>query len=311
MKTWLMGLPLCLAAQATWAVTPFVLSDAAASEDTDHNRVQSLSLGAGLYTDPDKTYFDRVAVRHTEYRFKAPGFSLRGQANVLYGAHAWDTPAGELRTQGEIGQIRLDNGRSHGIGFAQLAGRVSPAVSYELHAERGIVDSPASLQNGITYNALTLSTDYEATPRFVLSGGLGQINYSDDNRRPFVRAKANYVLSEEYGVSGYVRTRLYRDSQPYTGHYFSPERFGEVLGGVGLRRRVGQINGTLTAFAEYGRQRIDGVTSPVYGWQLRYESFLSNAWRLEVAVGQQSTAGTGGGSGYRYRYGRVSVLIPF
>lgn len=311
MKSWVIALPLCLAAQATWAVTPFVLSDAAASEDTDRSRVQSVTLGAGLYTDPDKSLFNRVGYRHAFYRFTAPGFALRGNADLLFASRSWDTSRGELRTEGEVGQIRLDNGRSHAIGFGQVVGRINPQVGYEVRLERHIVDSPASLQSGIVYNALTAAADYEVTPRFVLSGVLGQINFSDDNRRPMARAKATYVISEEHGFSGYVRGRYYRDSNPYTGNYFSPERFGEVLGGVGIRRRVGEIKGTLSAFAEYGRQRIDGSGSPVYGWQVRYESFVHQMWRLELALGAQSTAGTLGGSGYRYRYGRVSLLIPF
>lgn len=311
MKSWLIGLPLCLAAHATWAVAPFALSDATASEDSDHNRVRGITLGAGLYTNTDKNYYDRVAYRHGLYNFSAPGFSLRGNADLLFGAHAWDTSTGELRTEGEIGQIRLDNGRSHTIGFGQAAGRLNPSVSYELRLERNIVDSPASLQNGIVYNAVTLAGDYEVTPRFVLAGVLGQLNFSDDNRRSLARAKAIYVVSEEQGLSGYVRGRVYRDSNPYTGHYFSPEQFGEALAGVGVRRRLGSLKGTFSAFAEYGRQRIDGTSSPVYGWQLRYESFVNQAWRLEFALGALSTAGTFGGAGYRYRYARVSVLIPF
>ncbi len=52
MKSWVIGLTLCLAAQATWAVTPFVLSDAAASEDTDRNRVQSVTLADPAMSRP-------------------------------------------------------------------------------------------------------------------------------------------------------------------------------------------------------------------------------------------------------------------
>jgi hypothetical protein len=292
------------------AAEPFVSSNVVASEDTDRNRVRGLVLGVGIYTDPASDY-DKVGVRHGVYQFSAPGFGLHGNADVLFAARTIELDSKrKIKAEGELGQIRLSDGKSHVIGAVQLNGDLQ-RVNYELRFERNIVDSENSLRNGVTYNATTLALDYPVSERFNVAGVLGWIDFSDNNNRPLGRVKLSYVLSEAQGVAAYVRGRLYRDENAYSGNYFSPEHYAEYLLGASVRRRISALPGVLSAYAEYGQERVDGSNSSVYAWQIRYQSVIQQPLRMDVSIGRQTTAGTGGGPGYRYQYARADFIIPF
>ena len=292
------------------AAEPFVSSNVIASEDTDHNRVRGVVIGLGMRANPEADY-DKFGVRHGVYQFSAPGFSLHGNADVFFGARTFELNAGQkIKAEAELGQIRLSDGKSHAIGAAQLAGDLQK-VSYELRFERNIVDAENSLRNGVTYNATTVALDYPVSGRLNVAGVLGWIDFSDNNDRPLGRAKLSYVISEEQGVAAYVRGRLYRNRNAYSGNYFSPEHYAEYLLGASVRRRIAALRGVLSAYAEYGQERVDGSNSSVYAWQIRYQSVIQQPLRMDVSVGRQTTAGTGGGPGYRYQYARADFIIPF
>jgi hypothetical protein len=292
------------------AAEPFVSSNVVASEDTDHNRVRGVMLGVGVRTSPDDDY-DKFGIRHGMYQFSAPGFSLHGNADVFFGARTLELDSGrKIKAEAELGQIRLSDEKSHAIGAAQISADLQ-GVNYELRFERNIVDSENSLRNGVTYNATTVALDYPVSERLNVAGVLGWIDFSDNNNRPLGRMKLSYVVSEEQGLAAYVRGRLYRDSNAYSGNYFSPEHYAEYLLGASVRRRIPALRGVLSAYAEYGQERVDGSNSSVYAWQIRYQSVIQQPLRMDVSVGRQTTAGTGGGPGYRYQYARADFIIPF
>lgn len=293
------------------AVEPFVMSDGLVSRDTDGNRVTAARLGLGLHLEPDNSY-DLIAYRHGEYRFESPGVKLKGRSDALLLAKTWDTDAlGELRTEAELGSLKVEGLKSFAVGHLQASGFAGPNAIYELRLERNFIDSTQALRAGIRATSVMLGLDYDFAPGFNLSSGLAYTRYSDGNRRPELRSKIVGVVAEDWGVSAYARTRMFGNSDPYPGTYFSPRRFIEVLPGLQLRRRIGAWGGSLVAFAEYGREKSDGTYSPVHGWQVRFESFPSQMWRFEVAIGEKTTSSVGSGPGYRYRYGRVNVVIPF
>ena len=196
-------------------------------------------------------------------------------------------------------------------GYMQISGQAVQVVNYEIRFEKNIVDSVNSLTNRVTYFAQTLAVDYQTTPRLNFAIVLGSLNYSDQNVRSLWKTKATYVLSEEYGLRTYLKIARHANSLPYTGNYFSPDSLRDYQGGLGFRRRLSMLRGVLSGYAEAGSQTADSVTTPIHGEQLRLEAFPNRPWHYDLAIGVQTSAGTGGGANYKYRYVNASLVWPF
>lgn len=300
-----------LAATSAWAqaaLQPYALGGVELSRDTDDFRSESYSAGGGLYLNADNNV-DRIAYRHSETHYSTPGFSTHGEGDSLFGARAFEF--GHTEVSGELTRQRLDVSDDKWLGFVQAAAHPTEPVNVEARFERNLVDSRASLEQGITYDALTLAADYQFTDRFNLAGVVGQLDFSDGNERPLYRAKANFLVSETYGLSMYVRGRQYSNSDPYNGNYFAPEDFRDWLAGFGMRRRLPWVRGTLSANIDWGRQDADGEVSPARTWLVRLESFRGPRWTYALTTGFSATAGAGGGDDYEYRYTSASVTWAF
>jgi hypothetical protein len=298
-----------------FSATPvFVSGELAASKDSAGFETQDAGIGAGVYLS-DENFVDRLGYRKMTRKFSAPGFSTRANVDTLFAAKSLPAAYGTMKAEGEVTRFRTGQYGALTLGALQLAGTIPSGVNYEARFEKNIVESAASLANSVTYNAYTVAADYEVTPRFVLAGLAGRFNFSDDNQRSLVRAKAIYVLSEEYGVSAYVRARGFSDSRPNGLNYFSAEDLQEYQGGVRVRKRVGALRGVASAYVEAGRQKANGFTTPVNGWQIRFESFQNKPWYYDLSIGRQSNADGGAGpliagDRYAYRYAKASVVWP-
>lgn len=300
-----------LANAAHAALPVFALGEFNRSSDSVGFTARSAGLGAGFYTSTEN-FIDKLAYRHRELDYKGPGFATDGSADTVMGSKMF----GAVRADAELTRARVDSFGSRTLGALQLAGQLPAAVNLEARFEKDLVESAPSLKQGVTYSAYTLAADKEFTPRFVVAGLAGRFNYSDNNERDLFRLKATYVVAEDLGLSIYARGRHYSDSRPGSLLYFSPADFDDYLGGVRIRRRVGELRGVFSAFVEAGRQKANGVTSPVRGWQLRMESFPNKPWHYDVAVGLQTSAEAGAtlpalSGDYQYKYARASVVYPF
>lgn len=291
----------------------FAVGELTTSSDTEGFRAKSAGVGLGFYTSKENVY-DRLAYRKDLKDYSGTGFSTRAYGDTLFAARQFSTGSGMFKTEGEISRVRVGSYGLHTLGAVQISGTIPGAVNYEARFEKNLVESVASLARGVTYSAYTLAADYEVTPRFVLAGVAGRFNFSDGNDRPLARAKAIYVVSEDLGLSVYASGRRYSDSQPYTGNYFSPDEYQDYRGGLKVRRRVGALNGMLSANFEAGQQNVDGAKSPVRAWEVRLESFPNRPWRYDLSLGLSTSAGVSTnltGRDYEYRYARASVVWPF
>lgn len=289
----------------------FALGDFTRSTDSADFTARSIGVGAGFHTLTDNVT-DKLAYRHRQLDYTGPGFATEGSADTLLASKSF----GALRADGEITRARVDSFGSRTLGAFQLSGLVPGAVNLEARFEKDLVESAPGLNQGITYSAYTLAADKEITPRFVVAGLAGRLDYSNDNQRDLFRLKAIYVVREEMGLSVYAKARHYADSHPGGLLYFSPDSFDDYLGGIQLRRRVAQLGGRFSAYIEAGRQRVDGVSSPARGWQVRLESFPNKPWHYDLAIGRQSSADAGaslpGANGnYQYEYVRAALVYPF
>ena len=290
------------------AEVPFAIGALDLSRDTDSFRTEIYSAGGGVYFGD--SFVDRIGYRRSESHYSAPSFSAHGETDTLFGNYSIEqTKKAEL--SGELSHSHLDTGQSHWLGFGQLSVQPIAAANAELRYEKNWIDSRNGLDNGVTFDALTLAADYQFTDRFSLAGVAGHYDYSDDNVRRLYRAKATYVVSETYGLSIYARGRKYNNSEPYTGNYFSPEHYRDYLGGIGIRRRLPIVRGTFVGLIDWGRQTADGTTSPARTWQLRLESWVGQRFSYALSTGFNETAGVGGGEDYQYRYTSASAIWRF
>lgn len=297
------------AAQA--ALPVFALGEFNRSSDSVGFTARSAALGAGFYTSADN-FTDKLAYRRRALDYKGPGFAADGSADTLMGSKSF----GPLKADAELTRARVDSFGSRTLGAFQLSGQLPAAVNLEARFEKDLVESAPSLKQGVTYSAYTLAADKELTARFVVAGQAGRLNFSDNNSRDLYRLRATWVVAEEYGLSVYAKARHYSDSRPGGLLYFSPADFDDYLGGIRVRRRVGELRGMFSAYVEAGRQKANGVTSPVRGWQVRMESFPNKPWHYDVAIGLQTSAEAGAipaalGGDYQYKYVRASAVYPF
>jgi len=288
---------------------PFVTGEVGFSNDSDGFQTNSLSAGIGRYMS-DENFYDRIGYKHSSMNFSAPGLSMHGNSDSLFGGKAFSSPIGPINGEFELGKINLPaNVRT--IGSVQVSGQPTRAVNYEVRDERNIVESFNGLNNRVTYSSRTFAIDYQFTPLINIAGVLGQLNFSDQNKRMLWKAKATYVLSEEKGIRTYFKSTRYSNSVPYTGNYFSPASFQDYQIGFGFRRRLSILRGVLSGYAEAGSQSADSVNSPIHGEQIKLEAFPNRPWHYDVSIGIQTSAGTSGGANYEYRYAKASVVWPF
>ncbi|HEU4851451.1 MAG TPA: hypothetical protein VFT37_04775 [Telluria sp.] len=293
-------------------VPVFALGEYSRSTDSADFTARTVAAGAGFYTSAADNFIDKIAYRHRQLNYEGPGFATEGSADSLIASKVF----GAIRADGEITRARVDSFGRRTLGAFQLAGQMPGAVNLEARFEKDLVESAPSLKQGITYSAYTLAADKEITPRFVLAGVAGRLDFSDNNQRDLFRLKANYVVVEDMGLSVYAKARHYSDSQPGGLLYFSPDSYEDYLGGIRIRRRVGELRGMVSAYFEAGRQKANGVSSPARGWQVRLESFPDKPWHYDVAIGLQTSADVGASQpsvhgDYQYKYLRASVVYPF
>ena len=288
---------------------PFATGEAIYSEDSDGFQVNSLTAGLGLYTSKEN-YYERMGFKQSSLDFAAPGFSMHGKSTGIYGTMILPLPSYPIKGEVELTRLALPSW-SATTGALQITGQAMQAVNYEIRSEKNIVDSVMSLTNRVTCSAQTVAVDYPFTPRMNVAGVLGRLKFSDQNMRTLIKVKASYVLSEDYGIRTYLKLTRHTNSLPYTGNYFSPDDFQDYHLGFGFRRRLSMLYGVLSAYAEAGLQAVDGADTPVHGAQIRLEAFLERPWYYDFAIGVQTSAGTGGGSNYEYRYAKASFVWPF
>lgn len=306
-----LGLTACVTQLALAAPPVFALGEYSRSTDSADFTVRSGAIGAGLYTSSEN-FTDKFAYRRRQLDYSGPAFAADGSADTVLASHAF----GALQADAELTRAKVSSFGSRTLGALQVSGQVPGALNLEARFEKDLVESAPSLKQGITYSAYTLAADKEITPRFVVAGVAGRLDFSDNNKRDLLRLKVTYVVLEELGLSVYAKGRHYTDSRPGGLLYFSPDGFNDYLGGVRLRRRVGELGGMFSAYLEAGRQKANGVTSPVRGWQVRMESFPNKPWHYDFAIGLQTSADAGGSlpgaqGDYRYRYARAAVVYPF
>jgi len=205
----------------------------------------------------------------------------------------------------------LENSHQLVITNSNYGFRLTDTTKAELMLNRDRVETQNSLNNGIYYTLGAASIEQQLFERLSAIVMAGNMYFSDTNTRPLVRAKLIYDLAPDYGLTGQLRYRQYRDTNTSVpNNYFNPSTYNEAMIAFGLRRRI--EGWMLSGTAGVGRQTVNqdpstttqlyeiSVTSPVN----------SNDYYFKTRAGYGKSAGFQGPN-YFYRYIMEELIIPF
>lgn len=233
------------------------------------------------------------------FNYGAQVTAMRVENDAGASRHASDTRLlghaafGKLAFAGSIGV--LDSQSATTVGSAEMTWRMIDPLVLSLGRARNAIDTVEALQADVIQDAVTFAADYN-TARWGVFVGHADIDYSDGNNRSMVNSKIHVSVWDKIGASAYVRTRHYRNSDPYTGLYFSPEEYDRWLVGMAARARVSRsliFSGHLDA----GRQTTDGEESRGWTTRLMLESKPGKHWSYKATAGVDQTR-----PDYKYNY---------
>ena len=152
--------------------------------------------------------------------------------------------------------------------------------------ERDVVDSVNSVDNRIRYTAGALVLDHAFTDRASVGVSLGNTWFTDGNQRRMLRSRWNYELVPDSGFNAHVKTRHFRNTEPYNGYYFAPRSVGEYAAGLSWRTAAWRQRSFFRSQGDLGRQRIDseakGLWTAAAGLQSRNRARVQ--WRIALDV---------------------------
>jgi hypothetical protein len=240
--------------------------------------------------------------------YNAPGWRESGA--LLAATYRRHDAALELDAR--LGAARIGR-HTHAIGAADALWTLARGQAVGLSFERDIVASVGGIEQGIVSNSLAVVADHAFGERFNVGLAAGTTRFSDTNRRDLLRTRWNLELAPDWGLNAYLKTRSYRNSDPYRPEYFSPRRLGEVSAGLSSRFALSS-HAVLGIGADAGSQHTESGTQRIWSYALRLSAPRNAALQWSLAV-EASTAGgvaqTSATGSYRYARATAQISTPF
>lgn len=178
-----------------------------------------------------------------------------------------------------------------------------------------LVESARSIQTGTRYVYTAADADYLLTENLNFNVIAGNMYFTDNNNRPFIRTKTTWTFLPEHGVSTYLRTRNQYDTNPGSYNYFSPDTLAQQAIGLAIRKPYSGL--VYTAGVEFGSEQVtvDGNkdTHPIYGWQLGVQTSPGRKTGTTFGaslVGSNASGFNGGGSDYNWYGATLWIKVP-
>jgi hypothetical protein len=114
------------------------------------------------------------------------------------------------------------------------------------------------------------------------------------------------------GFNAHIKTRHFRNTEPYNGYYFAPQSVHEYAAGLSWRTALGdkavfQVQGDL------GRQRIDAESKRLWtaAASLQSRNRARVQWRIALEVRNDGSSNNAvAGASYRYTALTGQLLFP-
>jgi hypothetical protein len=215
---------------------------ASAWAQTQHHQ----AVGADLTysTDADDTEVVRAGV-NVDLRYAGPdsytGFRLeRSRYSHTNGGRNQDRRL-FLRAADRLGKWKYE--ASVGTDGHTALGSASihndAALRQEYFLERDKIESPIGVSQGLYYTFAGAAIDLPLAKSTQATLLAGVQDFTGENRRLHVRANLIQTLSADLGLSGQLRTRYFRNSNPREYDYYSPLWYAEVVPVLQIRRYTG------------------------------------------------------------------------
>lgn len=268
-----------------------------ASDDADDTTVLRTSV-AGLLEWVDVDHYRGLVVE--DVRIRPAGGARYDEQRVYLTAAGGDS----LKWKAHIG---TDGETVLGSGSLVREGR----VRQEYFVERDLLETRQGI-TGLHHTFVGSAWDIPvgSSDEQQVTALLGLQDFDGENLRTHARVRYVAVIRPDWGLSLQLRTRAFRNSEPFEADYYSPEWFVEAMPTVQVRRfhRRWMYSAALGA----GGQRDSGS-----GWR--------NARLVEASVTSPRIAGhghlragllysntpIGAGASYGYRQLTVDWVVPF
>lgn len=288
-----------LATSVVGAGAQVVSGSMQASHDSDSFNEQKVSLA---YRSAPGWGLSAGALRYT-----APGWSESG--TTLAATYKQADAVRQIDASVGVARIAQHDHLTATLNYMQ---QWLPSTSVGVSAERDFINSERGIQAGLNYNTVVGVVDHAFTDRFNVGVAAGWAFFPNDNQRPILRTRWNYLLNDQYGLNAYLKTRSYRNSRPGQAEYFSPSHLNEASLGLSSRFVVADVV-TMNASVDAGQQRIDGDThaiwSAVFGVASRRGSKVD--WMVGLEATNASSLFTIRADSYRYTSAVARISVPF
>jgi hypothetical protein len=278
---------------------PALLAEFFSSHDSEALKIYSFSTGYAPYYVTQERLGGVVA---RQLNFSQPGWALRGEQLAIQQR----SKTRDSWTQFELGFTHLGHNSLAGAfnrGWFDDSGR-----SAEVFAERALVDSRRSIEKNLSATLVGAAADLPLSEHSVATGYLAAQYMEDNNWRSHMRLKLSYELNPApAAVQVQARVRSIRASNPFTGNYFNPKAFDEVL--LGTFIRFDHLDWRLNLWMGAGQQRADGNTRNAYVVEARLQAprMAEVPVHASLTVGVRRDGARGEGYTYRYIMGNLGV----
>lgn len=245
--------------------------------------------------------------------FSAPaGWSAGGQllAATYRRPAAPGVPVPLRLLEASLGAAHIGH-QTHAVASFEWLRPLGAASAIGVSAERNVLDSQQGIDDGLVFNSAALVGDHAFNARFNVGAAVGVTGFPDDNRRPFLRTRWNLALNESIGLNAYLKTRSYRNTNPYRAAYYSPERLNELSLGLSTRFAAGE-RVVLSAGADAGQQHTENGREAIWSVALGVAALRQAPLQWSLGLQAANTAAAfGGGGGYRYTALVGQLRVPF
>lgn len=244
------------------------------SNDSDGLNILKTSLY--LTHNPSINYISAISIAHTDIRIFDDNIKYNGTREAIM----INLLSNNTKLDIDVGGVFLNN-NTYLTGDITLTHNFNDYYILTLSTINDFVDNDISIRNRIYHTTYLANLDYEKN-RWFASGTIGTSFYSNDNRRDFIRLKLGYILFPEIGLSSYIRTYNYQNSEPNQIYYFDPDKYNRYLIGVQFRKII--YDTILTAHIDGGTQIVDNKNNFSYSFHIGAKRFITDNLAIDGRI---------------------------
>lgn len=192
---------------------------------------------------------------------------------------------------------------------SQIGVKVTDSTSAEVAMTRERVEAINALNQGIYYTSCNLAVEQQLHARWSIVGVGGALFFSDENHRPFVKAKLIYELFPDQGITAQLRYRQFHSTRDDSSNYFNPKQYNESMLALGMKRK---IEGWMAqGIVGVGKQSVnDDPSTDAFLVELTITNPPMQQLFFRTRVGYNQSVGFQGPD-YAYRYLMEEMVFSF